>query len=114
MTLAWWPRARRSGREEVRADLALGQHPGQPLDFSSVLVAAATFVVTTLYGFLAGYESAVRRDVDRMGYDLLITAKAARMRRRPHAARGRVFATCQMAWLSGCAPTRRSWPPIRP
>ena len=46
------------------------------ISFSSVLgVAAATFVVTTLLGFLSGYESAVRRDVDRMGYDLLITAK---------------------------------------
>jgi len=46
------------------------------ISFTSVLgVAAAAFVVSTLLGFLSGYESAVRRDVDRMGYDLLITAK---------------------------------------
>ncbi len=46
------------------------------ISLTSILgVACATFVVTTLLGFLGGYESAVRRDVDRMGYDLLITAK---------------------------------------
>lgn len=46
------------------------------ISLTSILgVAGATFVVATLLGFLTGYESAVRRDVDRMGYDLLITAK---------------------------------------
>lgn len=38
-------------------------------------MAAAAFIVATLLGFLGGYQSAVRRDVDRLGYDLLITAK---------------------------------------
>lgn len=46
------------------------------ISLTSILgVAGATFVVATLLGFLAGYESSVRRDVDRMGYDLLVTAK---------------------------------------
>ena len=38
-------------------------------------VGGAAFVVATLLGFLVGYQEAVKRDVDRMGYDLLITAK---------------------------------------
>ena len=38
-------------------------------------IGGAAFVVATLLGFLTGYQDAVRRDVDRMGYDLLITAK---------------------------------------
>lgn len=42
---------------------------------SVIGVAGAAFVVATLLGFLSGYQSAVRRDVDRLGYDLLITAK---------------------------------------
>jgi putative ABC transport system permease protein len=36
---------------------------------------AAAFLVLTLLGFVRGYEAAVRRDVDRMGYDVLVTAK---------------------------------------
>lgn len=42
---------------------------------SVVAMAAAAFLVATLLGFVAGYERAVERDVDRLGYDLLITAK---------------------------------------
>jgi putative ABC transport system permease protein len=38
-------------------------------------VAAVVFVVATLLGFVRGYEQAVERDVDRMGFDLLITAR---------------------------------------
>ncbi len=42
---------------------------------SVVGMAIAAFIVATLLGFLSGYQEAVRRDVDRLGYDLLITAK---------------------------------------
>ncbi len=35
----------------------------------------SAFVVATLLGFLQGYQRAAQRDVDRMGFDLLITAK---------------------------------------
>ena len=38
-------------------------------------IAAVVFVVATLLGFVRGYESAVARDVDRMGFDLLVTAR---------------------------------------
>jgi len=38
-------------------------------------VAAVVFVVGTLAGFMRGYEAAVTRDVDRMGFDLLVTAR---------------------------------------
>lgn len=38
-------------------------------------VAAAAYVATTLLGFVQGYQAAVAEDVDRLGYDLLITAK---------------------------------------
>jgi len=38
-------------------------------------VALSTFLVATLLGFVSGYQSAVREDVDKLGYDLLITAK---------------------------------------
>lgn len=38
-------------------------------------VAAVVFVVATLAGFVRGYEAAVARDVDRMGFDLLVTAR---------------------------------------
>ena len=38
-------------------------------------IALAAFGVTTLLGFVGGYEKAVARDVDRMGFDLLVTAK---------------------------------------
>jgi putative ABC transport system permease protein len=60
--LLLWPMANIRGNPWISVTSVLG-------------VAAAAFVVTTLLGFLAGYETAVRRDVDRMGYDLLITAK---------------------------------------
>ncbi|MEE2751374.1 MAG: ABC transporter permease [Myxococcota bacterium] len=38
-------------------------------------VAFAVFLVTTLQGFVSGYQQAVSRDVDGLGYDLLITAR---------------------------------------
>lgn len=38
-------------------------------------VAAVVFVIATLAGFVRGYEAAVARDVDRMGFDLLVTAR---------------------------------------
>ena len=38
-------------------------------------VAFAVFLVTTLQGFVTGYQQAVSRDVDGLGYDLLITAR---------------------------------------
>lgn len=38
-------------------------------------VAGVVFVVATLLGFVRGYEDAVERDVERMGFDLLITAR---------------------------------------
>lgn len=38
-------------------------------------VAAVVFLVATLTGFVRGYESAVARDVDGMGFDLLVTAR---------------------------------------
>lgn len=38
-------------------------------------IAAVVFVVATLAGFVRGYEAAVARDVDRMGFDLLVTAR---------------------------------------
>ncbi|MDP6942669.1 MAG: ABC transporter permease, partial [Myxococcota bacterium] len=38
-------------------------------------VAAAAYLAATLLGFVTGYQAAVEDDVDRLGYDLLITAK---------------------------------------
>ncbi len=38
-------------------------------------VALATLVVATLQGFVQGYETAVAREVDGLGYDLLVTAR---------------------------------------
>ncbi len=38
-------------------------------------VAVAAFLVATLLGFVRGYEQAVRRDVDKLGFDLLVTAR---------------------------------------
>ena len=38
-------------------------------------VALATYLVSTLAGFVSGYEQAVRRDVEGMGFDLLVTAR---------------------------------------
>ncbi len=38
-------------------------------------VALAAFVVATLQGFVQGYEAAVAREVDGLGYDLLVTAR---------------------------------------
>jgi ABC-type lipoprotein release transport system permease subunit len=42
---------------------------------SVAVMASAVFLIATLLGFVNGYQSAVREDVDRLGYDLLITAK---------------------------------------
>jgi putative ABC transport system permease protein len=38
-------------------------------------VALAVFLVTSLIGFVGGYERGVSRDVDRMGFDMLVTAR---------------------------------------
>jgi len=38
-------------------------------------VALAAWLVTTLQGFVVGYEKAVAREVDGLGYDMLITAR---------------------------------------
>ena len=38
-------------------------------------VAIAVAVLVSLLGFDAGYEKALFRDIDRMGYQLLVTAK---------------------------------------
>lgn len=38
-------------------------------------LAAVAFVVATLIGFVRGYEAATSRDVERMGFDLLVTAR---------------------------------------
>ncbi len=38
-------------------------------------VAIAAFLASTLFGFVDGYQRAAKADVDRLGYDLLITAK---------------------------------------
>jgi putative ABC transport system permease protein len=40
-----------------------------------VAVGAAAYIAATLFGFVAGYQEATEEDVDRLGYDLLITAK---------------------------------------
>ena len=40
-----------------------------------VAVGAAAYIAATLFGFVAGYQAATEEDVDRLGYDLLITAK---------------------------------------
>ncbi len=40
-----------------------------------VAVFVATFLATSLLGFVEGYQQRVEEDVDRLGYDLLITAK---------------------------------------
>jgi putative ABC transport system permease protein len=40
-----------------------------------VAVGAAAYIAATLFGFVAGYQVATEEDVDRLGYDLLITAK---------------------------------------
>ncbi len=42
---------------------------------SVVGVAIAVFLVTSLIGFVGGYERGVSRDVDRMGFDMLVTAR---------------------------------------
>ena len=42
---------------------------------SVVGVALAVFLVTSLIGFVGGYERGVSRDVDRMGFDMLVTAR---------------------------------------
>lgn len=38
-------------------------------------IAVATFIAASLLGFVDGYQKAVKEDVNRLGYDLLITAK---------------------------------------
>lgn len=38
-------------------------------------VGVSAFFIATLLGFVSGYQEAAKRDVDRLGYDLLITAK---------------------------------------
>jgi putative ABC transport system permease protein len=52
----------------------LRQHPWVSATAVASL-AAVVFVVATLAGFVRGYEAAVARDVDRMGFDLLVTAR---------------------------------------
>lgn len=38
-------------------------------------MALAVFLVTSLIGFVGGYEKGVSKDVDRMGFDMLVTAR---------------------------------------
>ena len=42
---------------------------------SIIAVGAAAYIAATLFGFVTGYQQATEEDVDRLGYDLLITAK---------------------------------------